>query len=108
MDFSIVPRRTFEDDVAQPSLGDANDRKTASDLREHGLIRVSMILPISVNEEIKTIAKGRNLNADEYLGMRFMEHSWSRVKLEKAEQIKAQLIECLGPDWLSLLQAVNT
>lgn len=108
MDFSIVPRRTFDEEVNQPSLCEANERKTASDLRDHGLIRVSMILPISVNEEIKTIAKGRNLNADEYLGMRFMEHSWPRVKLEKAERIKHQLVEWLGPDWLAQLQAVNT
>lgn len=108
MEFSIVPRRTFDDDITQPSLSEATEKKTASDLREHGLIRVSMIIPISVNEDIKTIAKGNNLNVDEYFGLRFMEHSWPRVKLEKAEQIKAQLIECLGPDWLSLLQAVNT
>lgn len=108
MEFSIVPRRTFDDDIAQPSLCELTDKKTASDLRENGLIRVSMIIPISVNEEVKIIAKGNSLNVDEYLGMRFMEHSWPRVKLEKAEQIKAQLIECLGPDWLSLLQAVNT
>jgi hypothetical protein len=97
MTSAIVPCRVF-DDEDQPSL---------LDLKAQGLIRVQGTIPIALNERLKAMARSQKVHACQLIGD-LIQKSAAEVDKYEARQAKLQLQEQFGPNWLQILQEVQT
>lgn len=97
MTSAIVPCRVF-DDEDQPSL---------LDLKAQGLIRVQGTIPIALNERLKAMARSQRVHASQLIGD-LIQKSAAEVDKYEARQAKLQLQEQFGPNWLQILQEVQT
>lgn len=94
---AIVPCRVF-DDEDQPSL---------LDLKAQGLIRVHGTIPIALNERIKAMARSQRVHASQLIGD-LIQKSAAEIDKYEARQAKLQLQQQFGPNWLQILQEVQT
>ncbi len=72
-------------------------------LRAAGLIRVQGLIPISLNERIKSFAKKRSMKADELVGNLIEEGAKDLTRLEAQEHAK-QLRTMFGDNWLEVMR----
>ena len=104
MTATSIPRRLFDEepDDFTPSLQLTKE----ADLRAHGLIRASNIIPIEYNERLKSMARKQGKNADQLMGELLMEMR-PRLDQWEASQEAERLRERFGDQWLEILQSVN-
>lgn len=78
----------------------------AHSLREMGLVRTHCVLPIALNEDIKSIARSQNMNADALIG-EYVQQAASKIKNNKAQEEARRLREQFGDSWLEVLGSVK-
>jgi predicted DNA-binding protein len=80
--------------------------ESTESLRQQGLIRAHGIIPISLNERLKVIARQQGRTADMLIGELII-RSADEVERLELEQEASRLRERLGDDWLQKLSRVN-
>jgi len=78
----------------------------AHKLREMGLIRIQGIIPIDLNEDLKSIARSRNMNADILVG-EIIQEAAAEIRNNKAREAARRLREQFGDGWLEVLGSVK-
>jgi len=74
----------------------------AHKLREMGLIRIQGIIPLELNEDIKSMARIQNMNADILVG-EIIQSATRELTKTKARLAAKQLQEQFGDAWLEIL-----
>lgn len=97
---STVPRRLFEETTEEQPMERLSKE---AELRNHGMIRATGIIPIEYNERLKAMARKQGKNADQLIGELLLE---MRPTLDKWEihQEAVRLREQFGDNWLELFQ----
>lgn len=98
MTSTIVPRRLFDEFPDD----DESSGHSAAVLKSNGLIRVQGIIPIDLNEQIKSMARRKGVNADVLIGQ-LIQQSRASVDDWEAQQEVARLQLRFGPQWASVL-----
>lgn len=101
MTSTIVPRRLF-DEFPDDDESSGHSLRDAAVLKSNGLIRVQGIIPIDLNEQIKSMAKRKGMNADVLIGQ-LIQQSRASVDDWEAQQEVARLQLRFGPQWASVL-----
>jgi hypothetical protein len=78
----------------------------AHKLREMGLIRIQGISPIDLNNDLKSIARSRCMNADIFVG-EIIQKAAAEIRDNKAREAAKRLREQLGDNWLEMLSSVK-
>jgi predicted DNA-binding protein len=102
---AIVPRRFF-DDAEDDQIFQGSSKE--QDLKGHGLIRSSLIIPIEHNERLKLMARKLGKNTDQLIGELHMEFVASMVDQWEAQQEAIRLRERFGENWLEILTKTST
>jgi hypothetical protein len=100
----ITERPGIPDRPAIPDRAPAPDSSEA--LRKKGLIRAHGIIPITLNDRFKAMARQQGKNADQLIG-ELIETAAADVARREAEQEVQRLRERFGPDWMDLLSSVS-
>jgi|LakMenEpi03Aug12_release.lakeMendotaPanAssembly.Ray.scaffolds.fasta_scaffold1633403_1 hypothetical protein len=78
----------------------------AHKLRDMGLIRIQGIIPIDLNNDLKSIARSRNMNADILVGEIILEAA-VEIRDNKAREAAKRLREQFGDNWLEVLSSIK-
>ena len=103
MTSAIVARRLFDEDD-QPDRS-ALPTDTAS-LKMMGLIRVQGIIPIGLNDRLKSMARSKGRNTDVVIG-ELIQSATADIDKWEAQQIAQKLRQQFGDQWLEILQSVE-
>ena len=82
------------------------EKESAASLRAEGLIRVSGVIEITLNERLKALARKQGRTADQLIG-ELITRSAGEVDRLEAEQEAARLRERFGDRWLDLLKQIE-
>lgn len=105
MTTAIVPRRLFDEGV-DPDDDRYLTSGDATELKANGMIRVHGVIPIRLNERLKSMARAQNRTADLLIG-ELIQKTAKEVDRWEAEQYVSQLRERFGDNWMEILGAVH-
>jgi hypothetical protein len=103
MTTTIIARRFFDEDD-QPDRN-ALPTDTAS-LKMMGLIRVQGIIPIGLNDRLKTMARSKGKNTDVVIG-ELIQSATADIDKWEAQQVAQQLRQQFGDQWLEILRSAE-
>lgn len=103
MTSAIVARRLFDEDDHPDRSALPTD--TAS-LKMMGLIRVQGIIPIGLNDRLKSMARSKGRNTDVVIG-ELIQSATADIDKWEAQQIAQKLRQQFGDQWLEILQSVE-
>jgi hypothetical protein len=105
MTTTIIARRFFDDEDQADKNVFVLPTDTAS-LKKMGMIRVQGIIPIGLNDRLKTMARSKGKNTDVVIG-ELIQSATADIDKWEAQQVAQQLRQQFGDQWLEILRSAE-